>query len=275
MSRAWPASVARLSAGLSVGLSAGILVAGCAAPAPDATADGATPASLPANVSCSGPSVGGAELGVDIGGKRTIKGQKGASDNVSGIVAHGTCTIVGAPDTGLLSVIVRVQAPTVRLAYDGVNAKADAATTILKSKGVAAADIRGGTTRVMPVSSPLLRSATGIGGVQITGYAATRTIAATLHDLTTAAPTISLVTDSTGDSGEVQVSYYVADDRGLREQARAAAIQRARFNARQLAADSGVALGDLAALAEIRDAADPAERGRYEETVDMVYAVDG
>lgn len=271
MLRAWPASMAGLSAGLSVAM----LLAACAAPAPDTATDGATAAPLPANVQCSGPSAGGAELGVDIGGKRTIKGQKGASDNVSGIVAHGTCTIVGAPDTALLSVIVRVQAPTVRLAYDGANAKADAAITILKGKGVAPADIGGGSARVVPVGSRLLRSATGIGGVQITGYAATRTITATLHDLATAAPTISMVTDSTGDSGKVQVSYYVSDDRALREQARAAAIQRARLNARQLAADSGVALGDLAALAEIRDIADPAESGKYEETVDVVYAVDG
>ncbi len=264
MSRCWPASLALLSAGL--------VLAGCGGPPSDRSSAAAP---VPANVDCSGPSVGGSELGVDVGGKRTIKGQKGASEAASGIVAHGTCTIVGVPDTAALSVIIRVEAPTVRLAFDGANARSDAAATILKSKGVAPADMRFGTTRVVPVGGALLRSATGIGGVQITGYAATRTITATLHDLATAGPTISLVADSTGDSGKIQVSYYVADDRALREQARTAAIQRAQVNARQLAADSGVALGDLAALAEIHDDADPNQSGRYQETVDMVYAVDG
>jgi hypothetical protein len=257
-------------------LSAALLVAGCGGAGSDPGSDPpAAAASVPANVDCSGPSAWGSERGVDIGGKRTIKGQKGASDQVSGIVAHGTCKIVGVPDTAMLSAAVRVQAPTVRLAVDGVNGKADAAFGILTSKGVMPAEIHTGDMQVVPVGSPLLRSATGIGGVQITGYAATRTLTATLHDLTTAGPTISLITDSTGDSGEVEVSYYVADDRALREQARTAAIQQAQANARQLAADSGVALGDLASVAEIGDATDPTRAGMYEESVDMVYAVDG
>ena len=264
MLRGWPAPLAMLSAAL--------LAAGCSAPTSDAPTAAAP---LPANIDCSGPSVGGAELGVDVGGKRSIKGQKGASDAASGIVAHGSCTIVGTPDTAMLTVLVRVQAPTVRLAVDGANGKADAATTILKSKGVAQADIGGNSLRVVPVGSQLLRSATGVGGVQITGYAAVRTITATLHDLAAAGPIVSLVTDQTGDSGEVQVSYYVADDRAIRDQARAAAIQRAASNARELAADSGVALGTLASLAEMKDAPDPHEAGAYQETVDVVYAVDG
>jgi hypothetical protein len=44
--------------------------------------------------------------------------------------------------------VVRVQAPTVRLAANGVVAKADAATAILKSKGVGPADTGGGAMRV-------------------------------------------------------------------------------------------------------------------------------
>jgi hypothetical protein len=253
-------------------LSTAGLLAGCSVPAADAAT---APSALPSNIDCSGPSVGGSELGVDVGGKRTIKGQKGASESASGIVAHGSCTIVGTPDTAMLTVLVRVQAPTERAAVDGANAKAGAATTILTSKGVAQGDIGGDSLRVVPVASQLLRSATGIGGVQITGYAAIRTITATLHDLTAAGPIVSLVTDQTGDSGKVQVAYYLADDRGLRDQARAAAIQRAQANARELAADSGVALGSLASLAEMQDAPDPKQAGAYQETVDMVYGVDG
>lgn len=268
MLRGWPASLTMLTAAMLPGM----LLTGCSAPA---AAPSSATAPLPANIDCSGPSVGGSELGVDVGGKRTIKGQKGAADSATGIVAHGSCKIVAAPDTAALSVLIRVQAPTVRLAVDGANAKADAATTILKSKGVAAADIGGDSMNVVPVGSRLLRSATGIGGVQITGYAATRTITATLRDLAAAGPIVSLVTDSTGDSGEVEVNYYVADDRAVRDQARAAAIQRAEANARELATDSGVALGSLASLAEMQDAADPKQGGTFQETVDMVYAVDG
>ena len=259
MLRGWPASLAMLSAA--------ILAAGCSVPGSDPPS---VAAPLSPNIDCSGPSVGGAELGVDVGGKRTIKGQKGASDAASGIVAHGSCTIVGTPDTAMLTVLVRVQAPTVRLAVDGANGKADAATTILKSKGVAQSDIGGNTLRVVPVGSQLLRSATGVGGVQITGYAATRTITATLHDLAAAGPIVSLVTDQTGDSGEVQVAYYVADDRAMRDEARAAAIRRAQANARELAADTGVSLGSLASLAEMKDAPVASQAGAYQETVDMV-----
>lgn len=266
MLRGWRASLAMMSAAM--------LLAGCSFPA-SAPPASAAPPSVPSNIDCSGPSEGGTERGVDVGGKRSIKGQKGGSGSASGIVAHGRCTIVGTPDTAALTVLIRVQASSERLAVDGVNAKVGAATAALKSKGVAPVDIGGDSMRVVPVGSAVLKSLNGIGGVRITGYAATRTITATLHDLATAGPIISLVTDQTGDSGKVQVSYYVADDRAMREQARAAAIQRAQYNARQEAAGSGVALGSLAALAEMRDAADPKQAGAYEETVDVVYAVDG
>lgn len=267
MSRRPSACAAVLSASV---LSASVL-SGCGAPASGPSSAAPT---VPANVSCSGPSVGGTERGVDIGGKRGIKGQKGASTDSTGIVAHGTCKIVGVPDAASLAVTIRVQAPTVRLAVDGVNGKAGVAITILKSKGVAPSDIGGNTMKVVPVGSRLLRSATGIGGVQITGYAATETITASLHDLATAGPTISQVTDSTGDSGKISVNYFVADDRALRDEARTAAIAQAQANARQLAGDSGVALGQLASLAEMGDEADPAQAGMYQESVDMVFALD-
>jgi uncharacterized protein YggE len=123
------------------------------------------------------------------------------------------------------------------------------------------------------VGSPVLRSATGVGGVQITGFVATETVTATLHDVAAAGRIVSLVTDSTGDSGTVQVTYTVADDRSVREQARTAAIHQAQANARRLAADAGVALGDIASLAEMRDTA--TSSGTFQESVDMVYAVGG
>jgi uncharacterized protein YggE len=263
----WPVSKAMPTLAI---LSA-VLLAGCGAPSSGSAS--AAPA-VPANIDCSGPSVGGAERGAEMGGGTSKKGKE-KSGTVAGIVAHGDCKIVGVPDTAALSVIVRVQAPTVRLAFDGVNGKVDAAVGILRSKGVAPADIRGGITQVVPVASRLLRSASGIGGFQITGFAASRTMTATLHDLAAAGPAISMVADSTGDSGKIQVTYYVADDSALRDQARTAAIQQAEANAKQLASGSGVALGELASIAEMNDDADPKQAGMYQESVDMVYAVDG
>jgi hypothetical protein len=176
------------------------------------------------------------------------------------MLVHGSCTVVGAPDTATVITLVQVQAVTARAALDGTTGKADAVVGGLKGKGVSPQDIRGGSLVVTPVFSPIITSpVTGVGGTRVTGFVASKSITAVLHDVSTAGGVISSVIDTAGDSGQVQVSYSVADDSALRAQARAAAIRSAQNSAKSMADAAGESLGQLISINDVTAAASPTE----------------
>jgi uncharacterized protein YggE len=175
------------------------------------------------------------------------------------MLVHGSCTVVGAPDTATVTTLVQVQAITARSALDQTTGKADAVVGGLKGKGVSPQDIRGGSLVVSPVFSPVITSATGVGGTRVTGFIASKSITAVLHDVSTAGSVISSVIDTAGDSGQVQVSYSIADDSALRAQARAAAIRSAQDSAKAMADAAGEALGQLISINDVSAAPSPTE----------------
>ena len=211
------------------------------------TSSSSSSTALPANTSCSAGSSG------------TAKAPTNSSGVSAGMLVHGTCTVVGAPDTATVTTLVQVQAVTARSALDATTGKADAVVGGLKGKGVSPQDIRGGSLVVTPVFSPVITSPTGVGGTRVTGFVASKSITAVLHDVSTAGSVISSVIDTAGDSGQVQVSYSIADDSALRAQARAAAIRSAQDSAKSMADAAGEALGQLISINDVTSAPSPTE----------------
>lgn len=269
MLRIWPATV--------VVLSAALLLTGCA----NLRLGTSPPAADTGNASCVG------------GSGPTIKAAP-ASGSATGIVAHGSCTLVGVPDTATAMITVQMQAVTARAALDAAGAKADAVIGGIKAKGVNPQDIRAGEIQIIPVFSPIISSPlTGVGGTRVTGFVAARGITATLRDIASSGPVIQAITDSAGDSGTVQVTYSISEDATLRTQARASAIRQAQNEAKQMAGAAGVTLGQLVSITDVPQVppvAPPPSSGQTPQTlsssvqagnngqelaasVDVVYAV--
>jgi uncharacterized protein YggE len=174
-----------------------------------------------------------------------------SSQGLSGIVAHGTCSVVGVPDTANLLINVETQGPTARAATDAANGRADAVIGALRGKGLAQNDVRAGQLLVNPVISPVLTSPTGVGGTRVTGFVASRLISATVRTIGNAAAITSTVLDTAGDAGRVQLTYSISDDSALRNQARTAAVKLATDKARTMAEAAGVSLGQLVSITEV------------------------
>jgi hypothetical protein len=226
MPRSWAAAVVTLFAVL--------LLTGCA----NLRLGTSPPAADPGNTKC-------------VGGSGPTVAAAAPSGGAIGIVVHGSCTVIGAPDTATAMVAVQMQAVTARAALDAAGAKADAVITGVKAKGVNPQDVRAGEIQVTPVFSPIISSITGVGGTRVTGFVASRGITATLRDIATSAPVIQAITDSAGDSGIVQVTYSISNDATLRAQARAAAVRQAQDTAKQISDAAGVALGQLVSITDV------------------------
>jgi len=219
------------------------------------TSSSSSSTALPANTSCSAG-----------GNGSTTKAPTNSAGVSAGLLVHGSCTVVGAPDTATVTTLVQVQAITARAALDQTTGKADAVVGGLKGKGVSPQDIRGGSLVVTPVFSPVITSPTGVGGTRVTGFVASKSITAVLHDVSTAGSVISSVIDTAGDSGQVQVSYSIADDSALRAQARSAAIRSAQDSAKSMAEAAGEALGQLISINDVSVPPSPTEPSAQSST---------
>lgn len=269
MSRPWLVTAVMLFTAL--------LSTGCSDLRPGASS---SPVAAPANASC-------------VGDASATSGAQSPSGGSTGIVVHGSCTVIGAPDTATVTATVQMPGLTARAALDAVGAKVDAVIAGLKAKGINPPDVRAGEIQVTPVMSPILSSLTGVGGDRVTGFLGARVVTATSHDLSSSAPVIQGVTDSVGDSGTVRVAYSVANDSSLRAQALAAAIRQAQDYAKQLADGSGTSLGQLISITDVsqpptaQTVSPPADKSgqttaavapsahdgqEIQESVDLVYA---
>ncbi|MBV9313032.1 MAG: SIMPL domain-containing protein [Pseudonocardia sp.] len=165
-------------------------------------------------------------------------------DAQAGIVAHGVGKVSGAPDTATLVLGVQTQGPSARGALDANTAKANALVAMLKSNGVAAADVRTSELAVSSVYGP--------GGARIIGYQVSNQVNATLRDITSAGRIIDAAVGIAGDTVRIQqLSFSIADDSALRAQARAAAVQQAQARAKQMADAAGVSLGRLRSISDV------------------------
>jgi uncharacterized protein YggE len=206
------------------------------------------------------------------------------SATLPGITSRGLGTAIRTPDTMTVALGVQTRDQSARAALDANTAKATALINLLKSKGVAAADLQTSQLSVNPTRDP----ATG----RITGYEVTNQVTATLHEVSAAGGLIDAAGEAAGDAVRIQqLSFSIGDDSAARAQARADAVRQAQAHARQMADAAGVRLGGVSSITEVplnppgplgrdavpgAEAAVPVEPGTQKLTVmvEIVHAID-
>ncbi|MGH3936565.1 MAG: SIMPL domain-containing protein [Pseudonocardiaceae bacterium] len=228
--------------------------------------------------------VGAVALAGCSGGTEPVASASAGSTGAAGITARGLGTVTGTPDTVTVVLGVQTRGQSAKGALDANNAKATALIDVLKSRGVAAADLQTSQLSINPTYDP----ATG----RITGYEVTNQVTATLHDVGGAGELIDAAGAAAGDAVRVpQLSFSIDDDSASRAQARAGAVRQAQAQAKQMAEAAGVRLGRIHSITEIpvnppspplsQDSAPtatsvPIEPGAQQLTVmvEIVYGID-
>lgn len=217
------------------------------------------------------------------GGNPPAATTSAGSTTVAGITTHGIGTATKSPDTVTIVIGVQTRAPSAKGALDTNTAKATALINVLKSKGVAAADLLTSQLSVNPTSDP----ATG----RITGYQVTNQVTAKLHDIGAAGGLIDAAGEAASDAVRLQqLSFSIADDSAARAQARSDAVRQAQAHAKQMADAAGVRLGPIRSITELPGSSPspfgrntpgaaaqvPIEPGTQDLTVmvEVVYAID-
>jgi uncharacterized protein len=166
------------------------------------------------------------------------------SSSLPGITSRGLGTVIRTPD--IMTVVLGVQSrgQSAKGALDANTAKANALINLLKSKGIAAADLQTSQLSVSPTQDP----ATG----RITGYEVTNQVTATLRDISAAGGLIDAAGEAAGDAVRIsQLSFTISDDGAARAQARADAVRQAQAHAKQMADAAGVRLGRISSITEV------------------------
>jgi uncharacterized protein len=166
------------------------------------------------------------------------------SASLPGITTRGVGTVTRTPDTVTVVLGVQTRGPSAKSALDTNTAKATELINVLKSKGVAAADLQTSQLSVNPTSDP----ASG----RVTGYEVTNQVTAKMHDIGAAGGLIDAAGEAAGDAVRVQqLSFSIGDDSAARSQARADAVRQAQAHAKQLAEAAGVTLGRARSITEV------------------------
>jgi hypothetical protein len=154
---------------------------------------------------------------------------------------------------------VQTQGPSAKGALDANTQQATALINMLKSRGVAEADLQTSQLSVDPSYNP----ANG----RISGYQVTNQVTATLHNVGAAGAIIDAAGEAAGDAVRVQqLSFSIDDDSALRAKARADAVKQAQAQARQLADAAGVRLGRIRSISE--SPAAPPPNPMYRQSMD-------
>lgn len=163
----------------------------------------------------------------------------------TGISVSGTGEVTGTPDTLTMSFGVRVVDESVSVAVDRAAERAEAVIAALEAAGVSEDDIQTANYSIYPRYD--WRNDTQ----ELIGYEVANSVIAKIRDLDAAGVTIDSVTDAGGDDVTVSgVSFSIEDNEALVEAAREAAWNDARSKADQLAALSGVGLGEAVSISE-------------------------
>jgi uncharacterized protein YggE len=226
--------------------------------------------------------IGAVALAGCSGGSEPAAATSTSAGSASGITTRGLGTVTRTPDTVTMVIGVQTRAQSAKAALDANTDRATALINVLKSKGVAPADLQTSQLSVNPTSDP----ATG----RITGYEVTNQVTAKLHDIGTAGGLIDAAGEAAGDAVRLQqLSFSIADDSAARAQARANAVRQAQAHAKQMADGAGVRLGKIRSITEVpvsppgplgRDATAaapvPIEPGTQDLNVmvEVVYAID-
>ena len=148
----------------------------------------------------------------------------------------------GTPDVAGLSIGVSSRAKSASDALGAMSDRANKLVAVIKSAGVADKDVQTVGLSLQPTTDD---------ADQITGYEASTTVAAQIHDISKVGPSIDAASKQVGDDVRLDgVSFSFADTGSLMSAARTDAVKRARVQAEDLAKAAGVELGDVLSISE-------------------------
>jgi uncharacterized protein YggE len=157
------------------------------------------------------------------------------------VTADGNAS--GTPDTAIVQLGVQTQAPKANDALDQANQKAAQLLDVLKVGGVEKKDITTSNVFVYPQYSN--------DGRTITGYQAGNTVSVKIRDISKAGTIIDAAAGAVGDEIVLQGISFTIDDTGaLRQAARDDAVKNSKAQADQLAAATGLKVGDVVSIIE-------------------------
>lgn len=165
----------------------------------------------------------------------------------SQVTVYGSGQVQGVPDTLTADVGIEVVAPDVTAAMNQANDRQRAVIDALVDAGLDRKDIRTiGVTLQPQYSNP-----DPSGPATITAYRANNSIEVAIHPTDAASRLLDLVVSTGGDATRIRsVSYSIADDSQLVQDARARAFEDAKSRAEQYAQLSGLRLGKVLSLSE-------------------------
>lgn len=178
-------------------------------------------------------------------------------DPYNTITVEGTGRSAAVPDTARITFTVMESAVNVADAQDAATKKTDAALNAVSEKGVADKDIKTVSYTVSPkyeyTQTPcypgMMCPAVISSSPRIVGYDVSQTVEVKVRDTAKAGEVLEVL----GSLGVQNISgpdFVVDDESGVKNEARAEAIEEARMKAKQLAKELGVRLGDVVSYSE-------------------------
>jgi uncharacterized protein YggE len=172
-----------------------------------------------------------------------------AQNDTASITTRGVGTVTGTPDTLTVVLGVQTRAATAADALADNNARATGLLDVLRSRGVAAADLRTSGLQIFPTFE---------NDGRISGYEVTNEVTATLRDVAGAGALVDAAAQAAGDAVRVrQITFGIDDDAEPRARARADAVRQAVTQARQLADAAEVGLGPILSITEVTESRPP------------------
>lgn len=162
------------------------------------------------------------------------------------ITVNGEASVDRAPDMATISIGVTTVAETAAAALAGNSKDMAAVIERLKASGIGAGDLQTNGISVNPNWSSTSSSG---GASQIDGFTAANTLTVAIRDVN-ALGTILDASVADGANTLYGVTFGLADNRPVLDEARKAAVKDARAKAELLAEAAGVKLGDLVSITE-------------------------
>jgi uncharacterized protein len=167
-----------------------------------------------------------------------------ASQAAGRITVTGTGTVTGIPNQLILSMGVQVTAESVTSALDQASLGVRRVTSALTSRGVATSDIQTSGLNISPNYN---------SSDQVTGYAVSESLAATLSRLSQAGSQIQAAVQAGGNAVTVDgVSLNLTSTGPLMAAARVSAVANARAQAQQFASALGEPLGPVISISPVQ-----------------------
>jgi uncharacterized protein YggE len=165
----------------------------------------------------------------------------GAPVRTATITTSGTGTVSAAPDVMTIQIGVDTSAAHAAGALAANNTKSAAVQAVLRGDGVAAADIQ---TSQLTLSSQR-------GRHNVVSYQVTDVVTATIRSLAKAGTLLDAAVLAAGDAGTLDgVTFSIANENPLLDQARRQAVTAARTDAQQLAAADGMEVVGLRSITD-------------------------